>query len=106
MTKTFLDKDENLFSYVVNTFKTSASISLGKTENPVTKKIDINLEQAKYYLDILSMLIKKTKNNVSEYEEQMLINNLSELKMNFIEVKQSVESLNKNSKIMGKSIKK
>ena len=52
------------------------------------------------------MLQKKTKNNLSEYEEQMLINNLSELKMNFIEVKQSVESVNRNSKIMGKSIKK
>ena len=106
MTKTFLDKDENLFLYVVNTFKSSASISLGKTQNPVTKKVDINLEQAKYYINILSMLQRKTKNNLSEYEEQMLINNLSELKMNFIEVKQSVESLNKNSKIMGKSIKK
>lgn len=106
MTKTFLDKDENLFSYVVNTFKSSASITLGKTQNPVTKKIDINLEQAKYYLDILLMLQRKTKNNLSEYEEQMLINNLSELKMNFIEVKQSVESVNRNSKIMGKSIKK
>ena len=106
MTKTFLDKDENLFAYVVNTFKSSASISLGKTQNPVTKKIDINLEQAKYYLDILSMLQKKTKNNLSEYEEQMLINNLSELKMNFIEVKQSLESVDRNSKIMDKSIKK
>ena len=106
MTKTFLDKDENLFSYVVKTFKSSASISLGKTQNPVTKKVDINLEQAEYYLSILSMLQRKTKNNLSEYEEQMLINNLSELKMNFIEVKQSVESVNRNSKIMGKSIKK
>ena len=106
MTKTFLDKNENLFSYVVKTFKSSASISLGKTQNPITKKIDINLEQAKYYLDILSMLQTKTKNNLSEYEEQMLINNLSELKMNFIEVKQSVESVNRNSKIRGKSIKK
>tara|TARA_B100001027_G_C16161611_1_gene282844 strand:+ start:365 stop:685 length:321 start_codon:yes stop_codon:yes gene_type:complete len=106
MTKISLDKDENLFSYVVKTFKSSASISLGKTQNPLTKKIDINLEQAKYYLDILSMLQKKTKNNLSEYEEQLLINSLSELKMNFIEVKQSLESVNRNSKIMGKSIRK
>ena len=106
MTKTFLSKDENLFSYVVKTFKSSASISLGKTQNPVTKKVDINLEQAEYYLSILSMLQKKTKNNLSEYEEQLLINNISELKMNFIELKQSVESVNRNSKIMGKSNKK
>ena len=52
------------------------------------------------------MLQRKTKNNLSEYEEQMLINNLSELKMNFIEVKQSLESVDRNSKIMDKSIKK
>tara|TARA_Y100000816_G_C26057070_1_gene554769 strand:- start:839 stop:1159 length:321 start_codon:yes stop_codon:yes gene_type:complete len=106
MTKTFLSKDENLFSYVMETFKSSASISLGKTRNPVTKKIDINLEQAKYYLDILAMLQKKTKNNLSDYEEQMLINNLSELKMSFIEVKKSLEYVDRNSKGMDKGNKR
>tara|TARA_B100001248_G_scaffold230055_1_gene189768 strand:- start:2075 stop:2395 length:321 start_codon:yes stop_codon:yes gene_type:complete len=106
MTKTFLSKDENLFSYVVQTFKSSALISLGKTRNPMTKKVDINLEQAKYYLDILAMLQKKTKNNLSEYEKQMLTNNLSEVKMSLIEVKQSVEYVDKNSKGTDKSNKK
>ena len=106
MTKTFLSKDENLFSYVVQTFKSSALISLGKTRNPMTKKVDINLEQAKYYLDILATLQKKTKNNLSEYEKQMLTNNLSEVKMSLIEVKQSVEYVDKNSKGTDKSNKK
>ena len=106
MTKTFLSKDENLFSYVVQTFKSSALISLGKTRNPMTKKVDINLEQAKYYLDIIAMLQKKTKNNLSEYEKQMLTNNLSEVKMSLIEVKQSVEYVDKNSKGTDKSNKK
>ena len=106
MTKTFLSKDENLLSYVVQTFKSSALISLGKTRNPMTKKVDINLGQAKYYLDILAMLQKKTKNNLSEYEKQMLTNNLSEVKMSLIEVKQSVEYVDKNSKGTDKSNKK
>ena len=106
MSKTFLDKDENLFSYVVDTFRSSASISMGKTQNPVTKKTDINLDQAKYYLDILSMLQKKTKNNLTEYEEQMLINIVSELKMNFIELKQSINNANGTLNSMGKSKKK
>ena len=92
MQKTFLDKDENLFSYVVDTFRSSANISLGKIKNPVTKKIDVNLVQAEYYLDVLSMLQKKTKNNLTEYEEQMLINIVSELRMNFIEIRQSIEN--------------
>ena len=92
MQKTFLDKDENLFSYVVDTFRSSANISLGKIKNPVTNKIDVNLVQAEYYLDVLSMLQKKTKNNLTEYEEQMLINIVSELRMNFIEIRQSIEN--------------
>ena len=106
MEKTFLNKDENLFSYVVDTFRSSASISLGKIKNPVTKKIDINLEQAEYYLDILLMLQKKTKNNLTEYEEQMLINIVSELKMNFIEVKQSIENVNDASGRLSKNKKR
>ena len=106
MEKTFLNKDENLFSYVVDTFRSSASISLGKIKNPVTKKIDINLEQAEYYLDILSMLQKRTKNNLTEYEEQMLINIVSELKMNFIEVKQSIEKVNDASGRLSKNKKR
>ena len=105
MSKAFLDKDENLFSYVVDTFRSSASISMGKIEHPVTKKIDINLDQAEYYLDILSMLQKKTKNNLTEYEEQMLINIVSELKMNFIELKQSINNAGTLNS-MGKNKKK
>ena len=106
MSKTFLDEDENLFSYVVDTFRSSASISMGKIEHPVTKKIDIILDQAKYYLDILSMLQKKTKNNLTEYEEQMLINIVSEIKMNFIELKQSINNVNGISDNMVKDKKK
>ena len=94
MAKTFLDKDENLFSYIVDTFRSSASISMGKMKNPVTNKTDINLDQAKYYIDLLNMLQRKTKNNLTDYEEQMLINTVSELKMNFIEVKNSVDNIN------------
>ena len=65
MAKTFLDKDENLFSYIVDTFRSSASISMGKMKNPVTNKTDINLDQARYYMDLLNMLQRKTKNNLN-----------------------------------------
>ena len=52
------------------------------------------------------MLQKKTKNNLTEYEEQMLINIVSELKMNFIEVKQSIDNVNGASISMKKNKKK
>ena len=52
------------------------------------------------------MLQKKTKNNLSEYEEQMLINIVSELKMNYIEIKKSIENVNGASEKMDKKTKK
>ena len=78
-------KEQQLFMYLVGTFQSSAWIALGKMKNPMTDKIERNLDQASYYIDLLDMLQSKTKGNVSEYEEQMLINMVSELKMNFIE---------------------
>ena len=79
------EKEQQLFMYLVGTFQSSAWIALGKMKNPMTDKIEKNLDQASYYIDLLDMLQSKTKGNVSEYEEQMLINTVSELKMNFID---------------------
>ena len=62
-------------------------VALGKMENPLTNKIQINLEQASYYVDLLDMLQSKAKGNMSQYEEQMLINIVSELKMEIIKQK-------------------
>ena len=78
-------KEQQLFMYLVGTFQSSAWIALGKMKNPMIDKIERNLEQASYYIDLLGMLQSKTKGNVSEYEEQMLINTVSELKMNLID---------------------
>ncbi len=85
-------KEQQLFMYLVGTFQSSAWIALGKMKNPMTDKIERNLEQASYYIDLLGMLQSKTKGNVSEYEEQMLINTISELKMNFIEEQKNTNS--------------
>ena len=82
-----LNKEERLFLYLVSTFKTSALIALGEVENPVTKKIDVNLDQASYYINLLSMLQSKARGNMTEYEEQMLINTVSELEMKVIQEK-------------------
>ena len=86
-----LKKEERLFLYLVSTFKTSAMVSLGEMENPMTNKKDINLEQASYYIDLLDMLQSKASGNMSEYEEQMLINTVSELRMEFIRKKPALD---------------
>ena len=62
-------------------------VALGKMENPMTNELQINLKQASYYVDLLDMLQSKAKGNMSQYEEQMLINTVSELKMEIIKQK-------------------
>ena len=57
----------------------------GKIKNPMTDKQEQNLEQASFYIDLLDMMQNKMKGNLSEYEEQVLINAVSELKLNYIE---------------------
>ena len=80
-------KEDQLFIHLVNTFVQSAWISLGKVKNPVSDKIERNVEQATYYIDLLDMLQTKMKGNVSEWEEQYIIHSLSELKLNYIDEK-------------------
>ena len=84
-------KDEKSFMYLVGTFQSSAWIAMGKMKNPMTDKVEQNLDQASFYIDLLDMMQAKTKGNLSEYEEQMLINTVSELKMNLIEEKKKTE---------------
>ena len=76
--------DVKLFMYLVNTFQSSAKIAMGEMKNPVTDKIETNMYQATYYIELLEMVQLKTEGNLSEYENQMLINVISELKMSFL----------------------
>ena len=80
-------KEDQLFIHLVNTFVQSAWISLGKVKNPVSDKIERNVAQATYYIDLLDMLQTKMKGNLSEWEEQYIIHSLSELKLNYIDEK-------------------
>ena len=87
MNKEILSKKEQLFMYLVGTFQSSAWIALGKIKNPMTEKSKVNIEQASFYIDLLDMMQEKMKDNLTDYEEQMLINTVSELKLNLIDEK-------------------
>ena len=95
MNKEILSKKEKLFMYLVGTFQSSAWIALGKIKNPMTEKSRVNIEQASFYIDLLDMMFEKTNGNLTDYEEQMLINTVSELKMNLIDEKNKNNSKDK-----------
>ncbi len=80
--------DENhqmLFMQLVMQNQQVAMISLGKVKNPVSDRFEKNLEYAKLSIDTLDMLSQKTKGNLSEYEEKLLTETVSQLKITYVE---------------------
>lgn len=67
------------FKVFVSSLILQAMIFLGKIENPLTKKYEPNLNQAKFMLQTLKMLKEKTKNNLSSEEEELLNVSLKDL---------------------------
>ena len=76
---------EILFMNLVLMFQTSAMQHMGKLKNPMTDKIEKNMEQAQMSIDILDMLKAKTANNLSEHETTFLERAISELKLNYVD---------------------
>ena len=76
--------EKQLFDMLISQSVYGVWIALGKMKNPVTDKIETNMDQATYYIELLEMVQLKTEGNLSEYEDQMLINVISELKMSFL----------------------
>lgn len=59
-------------------------ITLGELENPITKKKEAHLGQAKYVIDTLTMIKEKTKGNLNAQEANMLDGVLYELRMKYV----------------------
>jgi F0F1-type ATP synthase membrane subunit b/b' len=98
-----------MFSQLVLTFQSAAWIQLGKVKNPQSNKIEKDLTQAQYSIDMLDMLLSKTKGNLNEEEGKMLGNIVATLKMNYIEELEKSKKEKKTQKTNGngkKSTKK
>jgi hypothetical protein len=63
-----------------------ATIGLGGFRDQNGQAIPPNLEYAKHYIDLLELLMNKTRNNLDEQEQRMLGGTLHELRMAFVEV--------------------
>lgn len=90
-----------LFMQLVIQNQQIAMMAMGKIKNPVTDKIDRNLEHAKIYIDTLDMLLAKTKGNLSDYEEKFLAETLKELKLNYVD--EVDKDKNKSDKVKEKT---
>lgn len=73
------------FPVFISSLGMQTLIALGELENPITKKKEPDLNQARYLIDIIQMLQEKTAANVTNEEKQMLENLLYQLRMLYVE---------------------
>jgi len=66
-------------------FQTAALQQMGKLMNPLTKKVEKDLDQAKFSIDVLGMIQGKTKGNLTEEEKKFLEHVIFELRMNYLD---------------------
>jgi uncharacterized protein DUF1844 len=80
-----VDYNDQLFAQLLFVFQSSAMQGMGKITNPVSNKIERNMEQTKQSIDMLEMIKEKTKGNLSPEISRLLDTSLSELRLNYVD---------------------
>lgn len=65
----------------------SAQSALGISPNPRTGKVEVRLPEAKYSIDLLSVLQEKTQGNLNTEEQKFLQALLYDLRLRYVEAK-------------------
>ncbi|HEC25067.1 MAG TPA: DUF1844 domain-containing protein [bacterium] len=75
------------FATFIYSLNTQALLFLGKVPNPSTGKYEKDVKMAKYLIDTIEMLSKKTKGNLDENETKLVDNVLYDIRMAYISEK-------------------
>lgn len=76
---------EARFLALISGLASNAMQHLGKVMNPLTGKVERNLDLARETIDLLRMLREKTKGNVTDREKRSLNALLSSLQLNYVD---------------------
>ena len=79
------------FTIFVSSLGMQAMIAMGKLDNPITKKKDINHDQARFLIDTLGVIQEKTKGNLDENEAKAIEEYLFNLRMVYVEGKKDAQ---------------
>ncbi len=72
------------FASLVLMLATGAVQYLGLAPDPITKKVEPNLDLAKHTIDVLEIVKEKTKGNLNENEAEMLDGLLHDLRLKYL----------------------
>lgn len=73
------------FLGLIAMWSASALQAMGKLVNPSTGRTEKNLEAAQLMIDLLEMLERKTRGNLSDEERRQLRETLTMLRLNYVE---------------------
>lgn len=80
------------FTTLISNFMTQALMSLGRLPVPGGEEPQVDLEMARYAIDMIEVLQQKTAGNVDEDEAQLLRTALDDLRMAYLHVAKAVEA--------------
>ena len=92
------NKNTQLFMGLCTSLVTQAWMQLGKIKNPISDKIEIDINAASLTIDMLAMLKEKTKGNIGDDESKILDQSINELRMNYIASKDKNDDLESEKK--------
>ena len=85
MSEAGLSRDSALFVHLVLGLQQSAMIALGKLMNPVSHKVEPDLETARATIDTLEAIETRTRGNLAPEEARVLQRVLDELRLNYVD---------------------
>lgn len=79
------DREAALFLQLLLGLQQAAMVALGKLMNPVSGRIERNLDAARNTIDTLSALEVRTRGNLGADEQRVLTQILTDLRMNYLD---------------------
>ena len=83
------ERAELSFSTFITSLGIQAFVQMGEIKPPGSEKIEVDLDTARETIDLLLMLKKKTKGNLSQEEDRLLSSLIADLQLKFVEHKMS-----------------
>lgn len=81
------NKSSELFVALVYSLQMQAIMNLGKIKNPMTDKVEKNMEGAEVSIDMIDMLLHKSKEGFTDEEKKVLETVVSDLRLNYVDEK-------------------
>ncbi|MEO5929236.1 MAG: DUF1844 domain-containing protein [Candidatus Kapaibacterium sp.] len=78
------EKSTMMFASMVMMFSSQAMMAMGKLANPMTGKVDRELQGAQFMIDLLAMIEERTSGNLTDEESRMLTTTLRDLRLNYV----------------------